>query len=65
MFDFRKAQEQGTRKIKNARFIKTTDFARPPELSPNPGHLHHWSGSAESDFLVGDALGAGMKDLLK
>lgn len=65
MFDFRKAQEKGTRKIKNAKFIKTTGFARPPELSPNPGHGHHWSGNAESYFLVGDALGEGMKNLLK
>ncbi len=65
MFDFRKAQEEGTRKIKNAQFIKTTGFARPPELSPNPGHGHHWSGNAESYFLVGDALGEGMKNLLK
>lgn len=65
MFDFRKAQEKGTRRIKNALFIKTTDFARPPEMSPNPGHGHHWSGNAESYFLIGDALGEGMKKLLK
>jgi hypothetical protein len=65
MFDFRKAQEEGTRKIKNAKFIKTTGFARPPELSPNPGHGHHWFGNAESYFLIGDALGEGMKTLLK
>ena len=37
MFEFRKAQEEGTKQIKNALFIKTTDFARPPELSPCPG----------------------------
>ena len=65
MFDFRKAQEEGTKRIKNARFIKTTDFARPAELSPNPGHGHHWFGNAESYFLIGDALGEGMKRLLK
>ena len=64
MFEFRKAQEAGTRQIKNALFIKTTDFARPPELSPNPGHGHHWYGNAESYFLIGDALGEGMKSLL-
>ena len=29
MFEFRKAQEAGTRQIKNAIFVKTTDFARP------------------------------------
>ena len=46
MFEFRKAQEEGTRQIKNALFIKTTDFARPAELSPNTGHGHHWFGNA-------------------
>ena len=65
MFDFRKAQEEGTGRIKNALFVKTTDFARPAELSPNPSHGHHWSGNAESYFLIGDALGEGMKSLLK
>jgi hypothetical protein len=53
------------KKLKNAVFIKTTDFARPPELSPNPGHGHHWSGNAESYFLIGEAAGEGMKLLLK
>jgi hypothetical protein len=65
MFEFRKAQEEGTRQIKNALFVKTTDFARPPELSPNPTHGHHWFGNAESYFLIGDALGEGMKKLLQ
>ena len=65
MFEFRKAQEKGTKQIKNALFIKTTDFARPAELSPNTGHGHHWFGNAESYFLIGDALGEGMKILLK
>lgn len=65
MFEFRKAQEEGTKEIKNALFIKTTDFARPAALSPNPGHGHHWFGNAESYFLIGDALGQGMKSLLK
>jgi hypothetical protein len=48
MFEFRKAQEEGTKQIKNALFIKTTDFARPAELSPCPGHGHHWFANAES-----------------
>jgi hypothetical protein len=65
MAEFRKAQEEGTRRIKNALFVKTTDFARPKELSPNPGHGHHWFGNAESYFLIGGALGEGMKTLLK
>jgi hypothetical protein len=65
MFEFRRAQEEGTRRIQNALFIKTTDSARPAELSPNTGHGHHWCGNAESYFLIGDALGEGMKKLLK
>jgi hypothetical protein len=65
MYEFRKAQEEGTRRIENAIFVKTTDFARPAELSPNTGHGHHWFGNAESYFLVGDELGEGMKTLLK
>ena len=65
MFEFRKAQEEGTKRIKNALFIKTTDFARPPELSPCPTHGHHWYANAESYFLIGEAAGEGMKRLLK
>lgn len=65
MFAFRQAQEEGTKRIPNALFIKTTDFARPAELSPNTGHGHHWFGNAESYFLIGDALGEGMRTLLK
>ncbi len=65
MFDFRKAQEEGTKRIKNAVFVHTTDFARPPELSPCPDHGHHWFANAESYFLIGDAAGEGMKTLLK
>ena len=65
MAEFRKAQEEGTRRIRNALFVRTTDFARPKELSPNPGHGHHWFGNAESYFLIGDALGEGMKTLLE
>ena len=65
LFDFRQAQEKGTKKIKNALFVKTTDFARPAELSPCPTHGHHWFANAESYFLIGDAAGESMKKLLK
>ena len=51
-------------KIDNALFVLTHRFARPRELSPNTGHGHHWYGNAESYFLVGNALGEGMKKLL-
>ena len=49
----------------NVRFVKTTPFARPAKESPNVGHGHHWFGNAESYFLVGDALGVAMVELLK
>jgi len=46
-------------------FVKTTAFARPAEDSPNRGHGHHWYGNAESYFLIGDALGNAMKELVR
>ena len=49
----------------NVRFVKTTSFARAAKESPNVGHGHHWFGNAESYFLVGDALGAAMVELLR
>jgi len=64
MLAFRKAQESGARRIDRALFVVTHDFARPAEESPNPGHGHHWFGNAESYFLIGNALGEGMKKLL-
>ena len=45
-------------------FVETRGFVRKPEESPNPGHGHHEFGNAETYFLVGDALGKGMKRLL-
>jgi hypothetical protein len=49
----------------NVKFVSTIAFARPKEQSPNVGHGHHWFGNAESYFLIGDALGKGMVELLK
>ncbi len=62
---FREAQKKGARRIPHARFVPTADFARPADLSPNTGHGHHWFGNAESYFLVGDALGREMLELLE
>ncbi|MCA9219867.1 MAG: hypothetical protein KDA71_06035 [Planctomycetales bacterium] len=45
-------------------FVKTTAFARPPAESPNVSHGHHWYGNAESYFLIGDALGKAMRELI-
>ncbi len=48
----------------NVVFVPTRDFVRKPEDSPNPTHGHHEFGNAETYFLVGDALGRAMRDLL-
>ncbi len=45
-------------------FVETRAFLRKAEDSPNVGHGHHWFGNAESYFLIGDAMGRAMKDLL-
>jgi len=45
-------------------FVETHDFVRKPEDSPCPGHGHHEFANAETYFLVGNALGEGMKRLL-
>ena len=65
MQKFREAQKRGSEKIARAKFVVTHPLARPAELSPNRGHGHHWFGNAESYFLVGDALGKAMLDLLR
>lgn len=63
---FRDAQAAVAAKgIKNVSYVETTDFARLPKNSPNQGHGHHWYGNAESYFLLGNALGKSMVQLLK
>ena len=64
MAAFRKAQAKGAEQIENAVFVITHNFARPAKLSPNVGHGHHWFGNAESYFLIGDALGKAMTNLI-
>jgi|TARA_B110000037_G_C17128096_1_gene509392 hypothetical protein len=65
MAAFRKAQKDGTAKIKNAVFVPTSQHARPADLSPNRRHGHHWFGNAESYFLVGDSLGKATLEIIK
>jgi len=48
----------------NLIFVPTREFLRPREQSPNVGHGHHWFGNAESYFLIGDAFGQAMLELL-
>lgn len=47
------------------KFVRTRDFVRRAEDSPNPGHGHHEFGNAETYLLVGDALARGMLELLE
>jgi hypothetical protein len=49
----------------NVLFVPTHGFVRPAQESPNPTHGHHEFGNAETYFLVGDALGKGMVQLLR
>ncbi len=46
-------------------FVSTHDFVRRAEDSPNPTHGHHEFGNAETYLLVGQALGEGMRMLLR
>jgi lysophospholipase L1-like esterase len=67
MKSFRIAQQKATGQgtfTGNVAFVKTSAFARPKENSPNVGHGHHWFGNAESYFLIGDALGKQMLELI-
>ena len=63
----RKAQAQAAGRPEfqgNVLFVSTRAFVRKPEVSPNPTHGHHEFGNGETYFLVGDALGRGMQQLL-
>ena len=65
---FRTAQLRGTEHpdfVGNVTFVPTRQFLRLPEDSPNVGHGHHWFGNAESYFLIGDAMGVAMLQLLR
>jgi len=64
----RKAQANAAARAEFAgtvQFVETHDFVRKPEDSPCPGHGHHEFANAETYFLVGNALGEGMKRLLQ
>ena len=47
----------------NVAFVSTQGFWRPPEQSPsNQGY--HWNWNAETYYLIGEAMGQAMKDLM-
>lgn len=67
MIAIRQAQRSAAERAEFAgsvSFVSTIACARPKEDSPNVGHGHHWFGNAESYFLIGDALGRAMLELL-
>ncbi len=47
----------------NVAFVGTKDFYRPPEESPSR-QGYHWNSNAETYFLIGDAMGKAMIDLV-
>ncbi len=48
----------------NVAFVGTRAFWRPSEASPSD-QGYHWNSSGETYYLVGDAMGRAMNDLLK
>ncbi len=63
----RKAQKAAANRPEfqnTVQFVETRNFVRKPEDSPNPGHGHHEFGNAETYFLVGEALGKGMLQMI-
>lgn len=44
-------------------FVPTQDFWRPAEASPS-GQGYHWNSNAETYYLIGDAMGRAMAELL-
>ncbi len=48
----------------NVAFVGTRAFWRPTELSPSQ-QSYHWNSNAETYYLIGDAMGRAMTDLLK
>ena len=47
------------------KLVETSEFVRKPEDSPHPGHVHHEFGNAETYYLVGDAMGKAMLEIIK
>jgi len=45
-------------------FVGTRDFFRPKELSPS-GQAYHWNSNAETYYLIGEAMGTAMIELIR
>ncbi len=58
------AQKAAAESAGNAAYVNTRDYYRPPELSPGVGDIEHFYSNAETYFLIGDAIGKAMIELL-
>ena len=58
------AQAAAARGMDNVQCVDTRDFYRPEDESPGRGDIEHWFSNAESYFLIGDAMGKAMKQML-
>ncbi len=47
----------------NVAFVGTRDFFRPQEESPS-GQAYHWNSNAETYYLIGEAMGKAMVELV-
>jgi len=47
----------------NVAFVSTRAFWRPKEVSPS-GQGYHWNSNAETYYLIGEAMGVAMKQLM-
>jgi alpha-galactosidase len=45
-------------------FVSTRSFYRPPEQSPS-GQQYHWNSNAETYYLIGEAMGVAMVEILQ
>jgi hypothetical protein len=64
----KKAQKDAAQKPEfkdTVKLVETIDFVRKANDSPHPGHEHHEFGNAETYFLIGDALGKAMLEIMK
>ena len=58
------AQAAAARSVDNVQCVDTRDFCRPQDESPGRGDIEYWYSNAESYFLIGDAMGKAMKQML-
>ena len=58
------AQTAAAKSADNVKCVDTRDFYRPEAESPGRGDIEHWYSNPESYFLIADAMGKAMKQML-